>query len=237
MCAFLQLVVFAGMAAFTNSFDITEGLVPSSSDAQLIKDITFNLTGSTADLVAEETRNNRLPILNDRGISIVMGCSRLLMLAQYIMGKPLWLPHMEHLKPTLIVYYHARLFRRHSIMVHISSTFLSAILYFAAYGALSSVNPSKADFAAKVVLWYLPILIEIVAHFLANRVPGRVSYSVTSVFARSSTLFIVVLGIGELLVFGSALNSWLLTSCLIDRSRQDHQSVPICSWNCWVWSG
>jgi hypothetical protein len=82
-------------------------------------------------------------------------------------------------------------------MVHILSTAASAIFYFGAYGLLTSSHAeTRSGSIGKVILWYLPILIEIIAHFVANAVPGRVSYSVQSVFARSSTLFIVVLGIG-----------------------------------------
>lgn len=56
----------------------------------------------------------------------------------------------------------------------------------------------------KLALWYSAILIELAVHFFANRLPGHVSYSSQAVYGRSSTLFVVVLGIGE-----SRSGSWV----------------------------
>ncbi len=70
-------------------------------------------------------------------------------------------------------------------------------MYFTAYAVLEAHHVSRGDEIAKVVLWYLPIVLEVIAHFWANTLPGHVSYPGEAVFARSSTLFIVVVGIGR----------------------------------------
>ncbi len=44
------------------------------------------------DIAAAAYRNNRLPTLNARGLSIVMALSRLLLLVQYIIGEQLAVP-------------------------------------------------------------------------------------------------------------------------------------------------
>jgi low temperature requirement protein LtrA len=57
-------------------------------------------------------------------------------------------------------------------------------------------SPSKLKEIAKVVLWYLPIVVEIAAHFIANTLPGHVRYSSEHIVARSGTLFVIILGGG-----------------------------------------
>ena len=78
------------MAAFTNSFDITNGLSSSTNEevdaTEGLAGMTSTFNDSNAEAVAQAARDARLPVLNARGISIVMACSRLLMLAQYGLG-------------------------------------------------------------------------------------------------------------------------------------------------------
>lgn len=85
---FLQLLVFGALAAFTNNFDITVGLSNGPDpDQTLLTQLEIQNDGfSTQDITAQQFRNDRLPIQNDRGISIVLGLSRALLLAQYLVG-------------------------------------------------------------------------------------------------------------------------------------------------------
>lgn len=46
------------------------------------------------------------------------------------------------------------------------------------------------------MLWYLPVLIEVAAHFVAQFVPGRVRYNPEAIYECSSTVFIIILGAG-----------------------------------------
>src|ERR1700761_6316375 len=86
-CAFLQLVIFSAMAAFTNNFDITNGIQDTSAEDALKANLTaLTLNATSSDIQAQNIRDSRLPILNARGISLVMACSRLLMLVQYCIG-------------------------------------------------------------------------------------------------------------------------------------------------------
>jgi hypothetical protein len=82
---FLQLAVFSALAAFTKDFDITNGLVPDHE-----QDETERLIAALVDsrsTAAIRFRQDRLPLLNARGLSIVMALSRLLLLAQYLVGE------------------------------------------------------------------------------------------------------------------------------------------------------
>jgi hypothetical protein len=81
---FLQLTVFSALAAFTKDFDITNGLVPDREQNETEK-LIAGLDGSAA--VAFKYRQDRLPLLNARGVSMVMALSRLLLLAQYLVGE------------------------------------------------------------------------------------------------------------------------------------------------------
>jgi hypothetical protein len=82
----LQLVIFSSLAAFTRNFNITNGIAVNKTEAAA--DQTFlDLGNNEANLVAQRFRDARLPKLNARGISMAMASSRLLLLAQYIIGE------------------------------------------------------------------------------------------------------------------------------------------------------
>lgn len=59
-----------------------------------------------------------------------------------------------------------------------------------------TVTPSMGTQIGKLVLWSVPILLEIGVHFGALQMPGYVRYTTESVYARSGTAFIIVLGSG-----------------------------------------
>lgn len=85
-CAFLQLVVFSAMAAFTNNFDVSGGLF-GKQDADEAEQLQLNLNQMALSVLqAQRWRSRRLPILNARGISMVAFFSRLLMFTQYLLG-------------------------------------------------------------------------------------------------------------------------------------------------------
>ena len=84
---FLQLIIFSSLAAFTRDFDITNGIATNKNEStadQLLLDLGVS---NEAGLVAKKFRDNRLPRLNARGVSITMAFSRLLLLVQYAIGK------------------------------------------------------------------------------------------------------------------------------------------------------
>jgi hypothetical protein len=61
-------------------------------------------------------------------------------------------------------------------------------------------NPDKVDNIIKLVLWYIPLLVEVVSHFIANRMPGRVRYNPDAMYARAATAFTIILGGGMSIV-------------------------------------
>ena len=79
--------------------------------------------------------------------------------------------------------------------MHIGVLVFSSLCYFGAYIAIGK-DPSEGDQIAKIVLWYFPLIIEAVAHFIAAALPGRVRYPAEAIYARSSTVFIIILGGG-----------------------------------------
>ena len=84
--AFLLLLVYAGLAAFTNSFNITSGLRTDREQQQADALMEGNSLKGKADIAASNFRNDRLPTLNARGISLFMGFGRLVLLMQYSFG-------------------------------------------------------------------------------------------------------------------------------------------------------
>jgi hypothetical protein len=72
----------------------------------------------------------------------------------------------------------------------------SSLCYFAAFFILGTssgnAGPSEAVEITKLVLWYLPIIVEIISHFAALSLPGFVRYSTDSVYKRSGTVFLIM---------------------------------------------
>lgn len=79
--------------------------------------------------------------------------------------------------------------------MHIGVLVFSFLCYLSAYLAIGK-EPSESDQIAKLILWYFPLIVEVVAHFVAAALPGRVRYPAEAIYARSSTVFIIILGGG-----------------------------------------
>jgi hypothetical protein len=87
---FLQLIIFSALAAFTRNFDITACLLPVNEDEIALRTQLLTQLGLTSDdLEAIQFREDRLPRLNARGVSMTMAISRLLLLVQYCIGEEL----------------------------------------------------------------------------------------------------------------------------------------------------
>lgn len=71
----------------------------------------------------------------------------------------------------------------------------SSLCYFTAFAVIGK-NPNETDQIAKLLLWYLPLLIEVASHFVAASIPGRVRYNAEAIYSRSSTVFTIILGGG-----------------------------------------
>ena len=91
LAAVLQLAVFGALAAFTQSFDITNGLSNAPDPNQnRANNIMIELGDITpAGLQAQQYQQGRLPTLNFRGIAMTMAWSRVVLMLQYIVGKSL----------------------------------------------------------------------------------------------------------------------------------------------------
>ena len=100
-----------------------------------------------------------------------------------------------HASRTQLVRGENRRLKTTAFFVHIGSLLFSATCYFVAYLVIGK-NPNETDQIVKIILWYLPLLVEVAAHFVAVSVPGRVRYSPKEIYARSSTVFIIILGGG-----------------------------------------
>lgn len=97
---FIQLIVFSGLAAFTKDFNITHGLWVNPGET--LTDQLLSQSGDASQLAELDLRIERLPRLNDKGLSTVVAASRLVLLLQYAIGVYL-LPIMSH-SPTLTTY-------------------------------------------------------------------------------------------------------------------------------------
>jgi len=183
LMVFAQLIVFSALAAFTHDFDITSGLTKDTETAEA-DDIFTQLGLDQSGVSAFNFRDNRLPRLNARGVSMTMGISRIILLVQYV-----------------IVFYHARHFPRTSLIAHILPLVFSTLCYFAVFALLGKTEDSETGLSKgveiiKILLWYIPIVIEMASHFVALKLPGFVGYSVEAVHARSGTVFLIILGAG-----------------------------------------
>jgi hypothetical protein len=82
------------------------------------------------------------------------------------------------------------------LLVHIIPLLFSSLCYLVVFVILSTGHdasgPSQAVEIAKLVLWFLPIIVEIISHFFALAMPGFVKYSTESVYARSGTVFLIM---------------------------------------------
>ena len=84
---------------------------------------------------------------------------------------------------------------RSAFLIHVGTLTFSSLCYFIAYGVIGK-NPSEGDQIAKLVLWYFPVLVEVISHFVAANVPGRVRYPAEAIYERSATAFVIILGGG-----------------------------------------
>lgn len=200
---FVQLLVFSALAAFTKDFDITSGLL-NDPDEALTDNLLAQLGNDPNQLAASNFRNARLPRLNSRGVSMVMAISRMVLLFQYVVGMYL-LPRCNCWNSFnwnfAAVFYHARGLNRTSLMAHLVPLLFSSLCYFAAFVIVGSIEenesvaPSQTVETIKLVLWYFPIFVEICSHFVALCLPGFVKYSTDSIYARSATVFLIILGL------------------------------------------
>jgi hypothetical protein len=83
------------------------------------------------------------------------------------------------------------------LVAHIAPLLFSSLSYFAAFFLLGTSGgdmsgPSPTVETIKLVLWYLPIVVEIISHFVALSLPGFVKYSTEAVYARSGTVFLIM---------------------------------------------
>ncbi|KAL5476702.1 hypothetical protein ACEPAI_2888 [Sanghuangporus weigelae] len=184
---FLQLFVFCALAAFTNNFNVFSGLRQDTIDEGL--ELKFNVDSGDEALVNQVKRIRlRLPTLNARGVSIIMAFSRLVLLAQYANA-------LYHVRRKYPFAWTDRKLPITAFLVHIGSLFFSFLCYMTAALVIGR-NPTRADQIAKLILWFLPLIVEVVIHFVAAGVPGRVRYPASAIYERSSTVFIIILGGG-----------------------------------------
>ena len=83
---FAQLIVFSALAAFTKDFNITDGL-KHDPEGEQANNIFVQLGGDKSALDASAFRNERLPRLNAKGISVVLAISRIVLLVQYLVSE------------------------------------------------------------------------------------------------------------------------------------------------------
>jgi hypothetical protein len=85
--AVLQFSILASMASFTSHFNIFFGLMQDNRLDVPATPVNFQLGTDFNSVFAWKLRSRRLPVINAKGISIVMGLSRLLLLTQYLLGE------------------------------------------------------------------------------------------------------------------------------------------------------
>ena len=102
-----------------------------------------------------------------------------------------------------LVFYHARKLKRNleALQAHICSLIFSFFCYLGAFIALGcrnveTVAASRSLAILKVILWYLPIIVEVISHYVALHRPGFVRYTPKVIYDRVGTVFLIILGAG-----------------------------------------
>ncbi|TCD69517.1 hypothetical protein EIP91_007447 [Steccherinum ochraceum] len=186
---FLQLLIFCAFAAFTNGFDITAGIIDDTGDEATLMSLRLTQGWPVLAASAQASREARIPIFSVRGIAMTMAFSRVLLFFQYVHA--FFHFKLEDQRATAAFY------------VHNGSLLISFTCYFASFFVISS-NPDKVtrdDQIAKVCLWYTPIILEAVAHFLAAHLSEdkqfeEMWYKGEVLYGRSASVFIIILGAG-----------------------------------------
>jgi hypothetical protein len=84
--AFLQFIVFGTMATFSSNFNVFSGLMRDASEK--LSPGNFQISDpKISSIFASSLSRHKLPVLNARGISMTMACSRMLLLIQYSVGQ------------------------------------------------------------------------------------------------------------------------------------------------------
>ncbi|KZT38584.1 hypothetical protein SISSUDRAFT_725330 [Sistotremastrum suecicum HHB10207 ss-3] len=180
--AFLYLLIFGALAAFTSDFDIEAGLSRTKNNDITPADITFPPD-------TQRNRAERLAIDAARGVSLILALSRLVLLVQY------WVVLLDSRKtfPSLQV----------GLYRHLRALTFSSAWYFTAFGVMLaahwqpediSANYAKVYQAIAIVLWYLPLVAEISIHYINSDLIDHTKYSSKIIYERASVFFTVILG-------------------------------------------
>ncbi|KZT35212.1 hypothetical protein SISSUDRAFT_191315 [Sistotremastrum suecicum HHB10207 ss-3] len=184
--AFLNLLIFGTLSAFTKDFEIAAGLAPASDINASSSDVglTLNFTVPGVSSV-QNYRAERLPILGARGISLVLALSRLVLLLQYFV---------------VFLYSHQKLpSLRRGLYRHMGVLSVSTACYLVAFGIMQRTDPdtqSKGANIARIVLWYFPIALELSIHFINSDFAQHTLYSSAIIYERASGFFTIILGTG-----------------------------------------
>ena len=196
---FLQFIVFCALAAFTKDFDIGYKIIVNKDESAAVQtQLQDGLTNEEVN--ASQYREDHLPLMNARGISTVMVFSRLLLLSQYLISeRPTTRPGdnvrvLIMMCAFILALYQAATLEEwtttkelisrcwkakklRSLRTHVCSLILSALFYTAASILLrTSIGSEKSVQIIKIILWYLPLLLEAAMHFLAMTQSGHVFY-------------------------------------------------------------
>ena len=75
------------MAAFTKDFDVTNGIVSNAKEHNMLTQLKLQDYLSKQDIDVKDYRKERIATLNASGISMTIAFSRIVLLAQYVIGK------------------------------------------------------------------------------------------------------------------------------------------------------
>ena len=129
---------------------------------------------------------------------MTMALSRLLLFVQYAVGMRIRFlaPPLSLLSNKLpLVFWHAGRLRNFSLAVPLISLFTSFVLYLIAF--IISKEATREIEIAKLTLWFAPVVIEALAHYVELYLPESVGYPRGSaLYERCSTLMTVIMGEG-----------------------------------------
>ncbi|KZS88578.1 hypothetical protein SISNIDRAFT_490006 [Sistotremastrum niveocremeum HHB9708] len=184
--AFLYLLIFGALAAFTSDFDIEAGLSQTKNNDTLIS--PFHPILSAIELRDWPLRPPEVYLSYSRSVGSFSGkgAFRFDVFASVLLDSRKTFPSLQ-----------VGLYR------HLRALTFSSACYFTAFGVMLaahwqpediSANYAKVYQAIAIVLWYLPLVAEISIHYINSDLIDHTKYSSKIIYERASVFFTVILG-------------------------------------------
>ncbi|TCD65036.1 hypothetical protein EIP91_003315 [Steccherinum ochraceum] len=213
-----QLAVFMAFTAFTNNFDVADGITqPGISNDDALDGLRQQAGWFPLAIKAQDSLEGRISGRNMRGISMTMALSRVMLLVEYMCSIRRIRERLEQTPDaTDGDKQKAVALQRQELWVYCGALVVSITCYLLSFFLLGK-HPSPKTEVARICLWYPPILLEILVQYIVTNLAAHHSrefgdpnnthqandlqnnlwrYNATAVHLRRTVIFSVILGVG-----------------------------------------